>query len=751
MIFHNRHCPLILFSIIMGLYLLSMPIANAIDWTTYTDMNSASDLLYSRGLIWGCAPGGAFAFYPSGSVAMKLTNIDGLHGLELNTVEADSAGDLWFGAVNGTLNKFDSEGNFLTYYFIFERQDIIDVPLAIFDLASDGDWMWIAREKGLSKFSIYNNGGEIKENIEHMGPFTRLDVKAVCIDSDRVWFGTEQGIGYADKNSDFLPDGSIWTVFYEDSARGLGDFDIHSIISYDNFVYAATDSGVYYYDETINPAVWSLSGLGGLVVNKLEVGGDTLFAATDNGPFYYSGGVWQQYNPDGYPGGKLNDIAYVRDLGLWVAFGDGGLATYYGNWEMIYIPGPRGQDYGNIAVRNDTLWALSYGIRDQPGTAVNYFDGVNWRNFTAENSGMTSDVFYSVTIDNNSNAWIGLWGQGVDMFNPYDSSWTNYNNNNSPLIGLGSNEGYVVGTGLAVDDENNIWMGIYLAEDPHAVFVLSPDSTWDEIQLSDNGLQSNTFLRIKIRGHKALFSTEQGFDLLDYGTDIQDKTDDSWIHFDKSDGLYSSTILDSDIDESGYIWIGTEGGLYFYDPEFDWLDSLSLPFGYGPAVKAIEIDGLGNKWIGTGSGLLKLSPDNDSWTAYTTENSYLVNDNVLSLNMEQSSGLLWIGTGGGISRFDTGFEKPSGNLSQIGVYPNPAGPRFSDKVYFSRVPYGAKISIYNIAGEKIIEFTGGTKGGTTSWDYRNSSGKSCAGGVYIYYITTADNEFSSTGKFVLIK
>jgi streptogramin lyase len=142
---------------ILGLSIPSTAVAS--DWVSYADMNTANELLSYNGYVWGIAQGGAFAIDSNDSLVRRITNVEGLKGLELNTMEIDSSGNMWFGAENGTLNKFDSDGNYLTHYLIFEHPNVIDEPMAIYDITADGEWLWIARQEALSKFSIYDNGG----------------------------------------------------------------------------------------------------------------------------------------------------------------------------------------------------------------------------------------------------------------------------------------------------------------------------------------------------------------------------------------------------------------------------------------------------------------------------------------------------------------------------------------------------------------------------------------------------------------
>ena len=66
-------------------------------------------------------------------------------------------------------------------------------------------------------------------------------------------------------------------------------------------------------------------------------------------------------------------------------------------------------------------------------------------------------------------------------------------------------------------------------------------------------------------------------------------------------------------------------------------------------VSSIAIDGSGNKWIGTHGGVAKF--DGANWTMYNTINSGLPDNSVSSITID-SSGNKWIGTGSGVAKFD---------------------------------------------------------------------------------------------------
>lgn len=70
-----------------------------------------------------------------------------------------------------------------------------------------------------------------------------------------------------------------------------------------------------------------------------------------------------------------------------------------------------------------------------PGGIVK-FDGTTWTVYDQSNSDLPSDIFSSITIDNQGNKWIGTLDSGLAKFD--GTNWTVYNTSNSdlPLIVL---------------------------------------------------------------------------------------------------------------------------------------------------------------------------------------------------------------------------------------------------------------------------------------------------------------------------
>lgn len=119
--------------------------------------------------------------------------------------------------------------------------------------------------------------------------------------------------------------------------------------------------------------------------------------------------------------------------------------------------------------------------------------------------------------------------------------------------------------------------------------------------------------------------------------------------------LHYNDILCAFEDDSGTIWFGTDGaGASFYDADLEKFNSFTnyqTPSSINiDVVRAITMDKDNTVWIGTsGKGLTNYEPETNSWITYTTLNSNIPSDRIMSL-YNDSNGALWIGTqGGGLS------------------------------------------------------------------------------------------------------
>ncbi len=159
-------------------------------------------------------------------------------------------------------------------------------------------------------------------------------------------------------------------------------------------------------------------------------------------------------------------------------------------------------------------------------------------------------------------------------------------------------------------------------------------------------------------------------------------------------GLNSSDVSSVFEDRTGVLWIGTLGGgvnKYAGPEKFHHIKPAKKP-GYGLVdgyVRAIFQDYAGNLWVGTNAGLSKRSAATGGYTHFSKEGGpgRLLDNHVNTLFESLADpGVLWIGTSGGLNRFDAEgnqwkqyrhFEGPNAGLCHNGVtaiYESPSQP-----------------------------------------------------------------------------
>ena len=128
-------------------------------------------------------------------------------------------------------------------------------------------------------------------------------------------------------------------------------------------------------------------------------------------------------------------------------------------------------------------------------------------------------------------------------------------------------------------------------------------------------------------------------------------------HISREQGLSQSEVMCIIRDRTGFLWIGTQGGLNRYDGytftvyKNNVEDSNSLHNNY---VQALYEDRKGMLWIGTRGALHRFDRARGKFTRYVHDpaNERTISNNIISSICEDSAGTLWVGTDHGLNRFD---------------------------------------------------------------------------------------------------
>jgi hypothetical protein len=123
----------------------------------------------------------------------------------------------------------------------------------------------------------------------------------------------------------------------------------------------------------------------------------------------------------------------------------------------------------------------------------------------------------------------------------------------------------------------------------------------------------------------------------------------------------------------------------------------------------------------------------------------VVND--IDINAE--TGEVFFATDKGLVSFQGASTKPSDDLKEVYIYPNPVRPDFVGTVKIAGLISNANIKITDIEGNLVYETT--SEGGTIEWDTTAFGKYKVASGVYMVFIAAEDASETAVKKVMIIR
>lgn len=414
---------------------------------------------------------------------------------------------------------------------------------------------------------------------------------------------------------------------------------------------------------------------------------------------------------------------------------------------MIMVPGAR--------------WTSESAI---PARVMIYEDGL-WSNIQYEEIPLAPGLKYvfdftRVAIDpqDKEHYFISSYGEGLYEFR--GRKVVNiYNTDNSPLISASTSKNYCRVDGVAYDSEGYVWM--LNSSNSHPLQVLSPNGQWASISLKGRVLDTpGDVLVDRFRPNlKWLIScrNEAGIGLVDDGGTPMQTNDDRVIfrsEFIDGDGKYvkPTEIYSIAQDRNGAVWVGTKEGLLMFPSSVDFFTSNRCKriiiertddSGLGDymlgteQINGIAVDGGNRLWVATQtSGVYLMDVDLFGYGTktvrhFTSKNSPMPSDVVLSVVVEPQSGEVFIGTNLGLVSFRSDATEPEDDFSFAYAYPNPVRPDYSGLLTVTGLMEDATVKITDSAGNLVYSAT--ANGGTVVWNLRDASGRRVSPGVYVIF------------------
>ena len=541
----------------------------------------------------------------------------------------------------------------------------------------------------------------------------------------------------------------------------------------DDTVFTLTSSTlIHQIGESFSPEINGISQIqNNLVVNYY--GGS--FVYNNN---FLSEAYFGQYSFG--PSVNANAISY-GDSHYWVADNEHGLVKFEstGGSSKIELVGPPKSAFysmdwedGKLLVNGGSLSSLS-STTNRAGLYV--FEDERWmlkdqNNMSQWSNGDIWDFITSSINPINSNEFaVGSYSYTPLSVGNIDGQISNtYTPSNSLLEETSLGNGMTLLSDIIYDQTGNLWILNGYANAP--LKVLTNDGLWYEFDLgapakskfSDN-------IEVDYNGNKWLSIRGVGlFGYNDNGT-ISNPSDDKIVLLNTGENtgsLPSNQVNAIAVDFDNEIWIGTDNGfavLYNSQESFDVgpgeYNAQRIKLEYEGNVEYIlgdsditdiVVDGGNRKWFATSnSGIVLLSADGlEIIEQYTKDNSPLISDNILDLEIDHNTGEMYIITDLGMVsyRTDATYEDP--DYSNVTIFPNPARPEFSGPITIQGIRFDSDIKITDISGNLVYKTT--SNGGTATWNGKTLTGEPVSTGVYLIWTASNQDKGRKVGKVLVV-
>ena len=292
-------------------------------------------------------------------------------------------------------------------------------------------------------------------------------------------------------------------------------------------------------------------------------------------------------------------IASTSDGDIWVGTRSGGLYIYDAKLEVQKKKFHH--DINTYAVCEDNegnLWIATRGEGVWIGDVKYRYDKLN-------DKSLSSDNVFCMLKDRKGRMWIGTFGGGLNLAVPTQDGKYEFRHFFTRTNGQRE-------TRTLCEDSNGwIWVG-----SSEGIFVFDPDKliadpeAYKHYSLESGDLQSND-IRAIIRdrkGHMWLAESGAGFGMSVVGHNY-DKLE--FTHYTSQDGLVSSMVQALIEDDKGMIWVSTEYGFSFFNPETVTFENyLFSDYILGNVYSENSVLKLqdGRLALGTGQGIVIVDP-----------------------------------------------------------------------------------------------------------------------------------------------
>ncbi len=748
-----------------GLCILQAATASKIgEWKSHFSYNHVTQLAQQGDEIFALADKALFSVNKEDGAITCYDKQVGLNGSSVCQIASNEAMKILFIAyTNGQIDLLDNKG---TIYPLNDLRDKdINSDKTINHIYMDGERAYCSMSFGVMAVNLRKR--EIADSYYIGENGSAVNVLATTILGDSIYAVSENTL-YAASKRDNLLDYNHWH-----SCPLPAEGRLTSVAAQDGMLYLLQSGKPY----VRNGGTWH------------AIATDKTFTTLRQHSSLYAIADFALYRLEGETIQTTPVSHFVADVLLegnncWVAGDEAGVVQYTTDGAVnFYLPeGPAVNRPYRMKVAHNRLYVVPgsrWAVNDMIAGNVMVFDGTHWTNVT--NNQLYSQLQHpvydlmNVAVDpqDPEHIFVTSYGQGlIELQGSNVVKW--YIHTNSPIksaIDASSPAATLYNRldGAMFDEKGDLWFlnAGSLAKPIHVV-------TRSQIEAAHHAEMANWYTHdIFVTSTNQMFSLETpqevvqdtrnshykwipvaryntGLLLIDDRGDAENNANltsyfrSSWTDQDGNQ-VRPEFIYCMAQDHNGDVWIGTEEGIIPIPSNVDFRTSdacvrikIARNDGTNLAdyllgserINAIVVDGANRKWIGTeGSGLYLMSEDGtETIEHFTTDNSPLPSNKIMSLAIEPRSGVVYVGTDGGLMSYQSDATEPLDDFSTAYAYPNPVRSEYEGVITLTGLMEESTVKIIDAGGNLVYETL--SNGGMATWNGKNHSGKRVTSGVY---------------------
>ncbi len=705
-------------------------------WRLHLNYSKIKSLAEIDERVYGAADFGVMYIDTQEGSTGSLNKLNGLSGIGVNCLANDELKKiLIIGYQDGTIDFLGD--NKITNLETLKTASGITGSRSINHILIAGKTAYASTDFGVVVLDIEKK--EIRETWRGLGTSGQtISISESAILNDSIFLATEKGVWCGSLKANLL-DFNSWQKF------NSGEFSdgVNVITTFNNSIYTAVDgSGIFRKRGNI----WSKeSFLQNLSYTKLKGLDSKLFICSSAALWQVDGnGQLSEIKPEGLT--HPNDVL-EKNGDLYIGDDTNGiLLRHSDNSKFSFVAsGPQLNSIWDIRYDQNATHVIGGGYSESllplnnPGNESTFLN--NWSSSILPINDITD-----FDLSDPSRYFYSSFTEGLLEINSLKAS--RYDMSNSPLP---NNSITAIERG-----SDGLWIANYNTSSP--LQLLLTDGSWEsfpfpflqsrfpvdiKLDLNDNvwmpisAKDGGGIVVFNRQSNKSVYLTDQG----------------------GQGGLPSKKVGSIAVDRDGQVWVGTEQGVaYFSNPAliFNGNVNATRPI-YDNRfllrdenIMSLAVDGGNRKWIGTENGVWLFDPLGEKLVYnFTTDNSPLLSNRIQCIGINPISGEVFFGTDNGLASFRSDATIGEANFENVKIFPNPVTSEFNGLVAIEGLVTDSIIKITDVAGKLVWQAI--ANGGTASWNMRDGNGKRVETGMYLVFSTSADGADKNVGKIAIVE